>query len=108
MLRNLLLSIVAVIGLMAVPQSASAQVVYACRTTIGILFEVAAGATCPRGSTSVSWNVTGPQRPLHVNFGSVASAPSPVIFPGAVSGSVFTHAAISVASQPPYRTNIDT
>jgi outer membrane immunogenic protein len=30
---------------------------------------------------------------LHVNFGSVASAPSPVIFVGAVSGSIFTHSA---------------
>jgi hypothetical protein len=104
MLRNLRLSLVAVIGLVAVSQSASAQ---ACRTTIGILFEATAGAACPRGSTSVSWNVTGPQRPLHVSE-SVSSAPSPGIFPGAVSGSVFTHAAESVASQPPYLTNIDT
>jgi hypothetical protein len=102
MLRKLLLWIVAVIGLVAVSQSASAQVIYACRTSIGILFEVAEGAMCAQGSTPVSWNVTGPQGPLHVNFGSVASAPSPVIFPGAISASVF-------ASQPCiYRENIHT
>jgi Collagen triple helix repeat (20 copies) len=45
------------------PQQASAQVIYACRTTTGTLYEIAAGATCPRGTTPVSWNVTGPQGP---------------------------------------------
>jgi hypothetical protein len=78
MLRKLLLWIVAVIGVVAISQSASA--------------EVAEGATWVRGS--ISWNVTGPQRPLHVNFGA-----SPARIPGAVSLSVFTHAATSFASQ---------
>jgi hypothetical protein len=48
MLRKLLLWIVAVIGLVAVSQSASAQVI-ARSTSIGILFEVAEGATRGRG-----------------------------------------------------------
>jgi hypothetical protein len=89
MLRELLLWIVAVIDLVAAPQSASAQVI-ARRISIRILFEVAEGATCAQGS--ISWNVTGPPGPLHINF-----APSPV--PGAVSLSVFTRAATSFASQ---------
>jgi hypothetical protein len=65
MLRKLLLSVVAVIGLtvLAMPQEANAQVIYACKTTTGTLFEVTAGTTCPRGSTPVSWNVTGAQGP---------------------------------------------
>jgi hypothetical protein len=65
MLRKLLLSIVAVTGLTLVvmPQQATAQVIYACRTTTGTLYEIAAGATCPRGTTPLSWNVTGPQGP---------------------------------------------
>jgi hypothetical protein len=45
------------------PQQASAQVIYACRTTTGTLYEVTAGARCPGGTTPVSWNVTGPQGP---------------------------------------------
>jgi hypothetical protein len=48
MLRKLLLSKVAVIGPVAVSQSARAQVIYVCLTTIRILFEVAAGASCAR------------------------------------------------------------
>jgi hypothetical protein len=65
MFRKLLLWIVAIIGLtvVAMPPKANAQVIYACRTTTGTLYEVAAGATCPRGSAPVSWNVTGPQGP---------------------------------------------
>jgi hypothetical protein len=64
-LRRFLLLIVAVTCLTVVvmPQQASAQVIYACRTTTGTLYEVTAGARCPGGTTPVSWNVTGPQGP---------------------------------------------
>jgi hypothetical protein len=64
MFRKLLLSIVAITGLavVALPQ-ANAQVIFACKTTTGTLFEVTAGTKCPRGETPISWNVTGPQGP---------------------------------------------
>jgi hypothetical protein len=49
MLRKSLLSIAAIIGLTlaAMPEKASAQVIYACETTTGTLYVVAAGTTCP-------------------------------------------------------------
>jgi hypothetical protein len=64
MLQKLLLSI-AVIGLLAVPQEASAQqVIFACQNnSSGELKIVAANATCPNNSTLISWAVTGPQGP---------------------------------------------
>jgi hypothetical protein len=54
-----------VISLMAGPQSANAQqqVIYACKLPTGTLLVVAAGAKCPRASTLLTWNVTGPPGP---------------------------------------------
>jgi hypothetical protein len=65
MSRKLFLSSVAVIGVLAVPESASAQqVIYACKNNItGFLDIVAANTTCPRGWTKISWDVTGPPGP---------------------------------------------
>ena len=62
MSRKLLFSI-AVIGLLALPESASAQeIIYACRNnSSGELKIVAANATCSHNSTLIYWNVTGPQ-----------------------------------------------
>jgi len=59
MLRKLLFSI----GLLALPESASAQdVIFACRNnSSGELKIVAADATCSNNSTLISWGVTGPQ-----------------------------------------------
>jgi hypothetical protein len=65
MLRKLLLSGVAVIGLMAGTQSASAQqVVYACKNnTTGVLILFANSTTCQPGWTLTTLNVTGPPGP---------------------------------------------
>ncbi len=65
MLRKLILSI-AVIGLLALPESASAQeVIFACRNnSSGELKIVAANATCSHNSTLISWGVAGPQGPI--------------------------------------------
>jgi hypothetical protein len=106
MLRNLLLSIVAVIGLMA--QSASAQVVYACRNTNGVSFEVAAGATCPRGSMSVSWNVTGPQRAAARQLRKRRERAIPRHFSRSCFRKCLHPRGHKRRSQPPYRANIDT
>jgi hypothetical protein len=64
MFSKLLLASVAAIGLLLVgPQKASAQVVYACVSSIGNIVMVAANANCPPnvGSatwTKISWNAT--------------------------------------------------
>jgi hypothetical protein len=60
-----LLYSIAVIGLLALPESASAQeVIFACRNnSSGELKIVAADATCSHNSTLISWGVTGPQGP---------------------------------------------
>jgi hypothetical protein len=62
MLRKLFLSI-AVIGLLALPEGASAQeAIFACRNnSSGELKIVAANATCSNNSTLIYWGVTGPQ-----------------------------------------------
>jgi hypothetical protein len=54
------------LGFMALPmpQKASAQVIHACaNNSSGDLKVVAAGASCPRNWTSLSWNVAGPPGP---------------------------------------------
>jgi collagen triple helix repeat protein len=68
MSRKLLLSSVAAIGLLAVPESAAAQqVIYACKNnSTGDLHAVPAGAMCPRNSTLISWNATGSPGPQGV------------------------------------------
>jgi len=65
MIHKLLLSCLAVIGLMALPQSASTQeVVYACKNpSNGVLILYANTTTCQQGWTLVTLNVTGPQGP---------------------------------------------
>jgi hypothetical protein len=64
MLRKLLLSIVAVIGMMAVSQTASAQqVLYVCKTTTGTLFVVAPTAKCPGNMSPIMLDVPGPPGP---------------------------------------------
>jgi hypothetical protein len=62
MLRKLILSI-AVIGLLALPESASTQeVIFACRNnSSGELKIVAANAICSNNSTLIYWGVAGPQ-----------------------------------------------
>jgi hypothetical protein len=64
MLRKLLL-MAAGIGLTAtaIPQNASAEVIYVCKTTTGTLYEVQPGATCPRGVAPLALNTVGPQGP---------------------------------------------
>jgi hypothetical protein len=57
------LGLTAAAAIIALPQEASAQVIYACKTTTGRLYEVAAGTTCPRNEPLLSWNVAGPQGP---------------------------------------------
>src|SRR6185503_14631629 len=75
MLRKLLLSI-AVIGLLALPEGASAQeVIFACRNnSSGELKIVTADATCSNNSTLIYWGVTGPQ--------GLAGPPGPIGPPG--------------------------
>jgi hypothetical protein len=67
MLRKLLFSSFAVIGLLlaAEPDSTSAQqVIYACKNDLtGFLEVVQPGATCRRGWTALDWNVVGPPGP---------------------------------------------
>ena len=65
MCSKLLRASVAATGLLlAGPQKASAQVIYACVTSIGNIAIVAsASASCPPGGTKISWNVTGPAGP---------------------------------------------
>ena len=46
---------------LAMPQTADAQVIHACvSSSTGELKVVAAGAPCPRGWNPLSWNVPGP------------------------------------------------
>jgi hypothetical protein len=65
MLRKLLFSSLAIVGLLAEPHAASAQqVLYACvNNNSGEVKFVSATAACPGNSTKVNWNVVGPQGP---------------------------------------------
>ena len=72
MFSKLLLASIATIGLLLTgPQKASAQVVYACVSSIGNIAIVAANANCPPAVggatwTKISWNATtsGVEEPL--------------------------------------------
>src|SRR6516225_9579813 len=67
MFSKLLLASVAAIGLLlAGPQKASAQVIYACGSSIGSIVIVAANAACAPSAggptwTKISWNTSSPQ-----------------------------------------------
>jgi hypothetical protein len=63
LMDKLMIGTLAVVGFLAVPLQANAQQIYACKTIIGTLFVVEAGTKCPRDSTLLTWNVTGPQGP---------------------------------------------
>jgi hypothetical protein len=98
MLRKLLLSAGAVIGLMTLAQSASAQqVIFACvNQSSGELKIVAANATCSNNSKLFSWNVTGPSGPAGpagANGSALAAAQSICLnqrYPSPTESIIFT------------------
>jgi hypothetical protein len=52
-----------VVALVWLPGTVEAQVIYSCVSKTGSITIVSATTTCPKGSTSLSWNVAGPQGP---------------------------------------------
>jgi hypothetical protein len=97
MFSKLLLASVASIGLLlAGPQKASAQTIFACvNPTTGLIQVVAANATCPPSWNKISWNATS----------SSTSPGTNLLFPYVTTATGFdTGIGISNTSQDPFGT----
>ena len=101
MLSKLLLASVAAIGLLlAGPQKAGAQTIFACVSSIGNIAIVGANASCPPNVggttwTKISWNASSPQPAATTNL----------LFPYVTNANGFdTGIAISNTSADPFST----
>ncbi len=87
MSRKVLLSIVAAISLLGMPQGARAQeVIYACKNFFGFVLIVPAGTMCRRGWTLISWDAGGPPGPPGPQGPPGATGPQGPIGPTGAAG----------------------